>query len=226
MAYYLGGVTANILDPLVWTLCLLIGYLTKRKSYSFRVLSIVVLMVSTDALLAKASQGFIAWIDIEQAVIAYFLVANIVVLVLLRKPKLAPKEAELCEIVADNLRIQIRAALKTSHEIAEKRLNDLNATGYIFGYIDRYLKFYPDHVPNSEIMYQTILDRVVPGKLVTIFKNNYARYQIAIDCASLATDVEDFEFAVSVGVKDAEKAKEYQSPKNLERYLLGKKPKI
>ena len=89
MAYYLGGVTANILDPLVWTLCLLIGYLTKRKSYSSRVLSIVVLMVSTDALLAKAAQGFIAWIDIEQAVIAYFLVANVVVLVLLRKPKLA-----------------------------------------------------------------------------------------------------------------------------------------
>ena len=132
----------------------------------------------------------------------------------------------LTNYLGENLHDQIMNALKKDEILAGKNLTQLNATGYIFGYIDYFIEKDDLYKSSRDQIFSTVLNGVLPKRLEEIFVRNYEKYNLALGVDELSREVDNFVAGVKWGRYDAEKSSDYIQPQSLEAILLGEKPKV
>ena len=218
---FIGGFVAYFFDPLLWALALFGAFITKGFS-SFQRFVLISIPLCLFQLLLVYDLDAIKQIYIGSS-------TGLVVLISISLIKLKVLDKDilvLTNYLGGNLHDQIMNALKKDEILAGKKLTQLNATGYIFGYIDYYIEKDDLYKPSRDQIFSTVLNGVLPKRLEEIFVRNYEKYNLALQVDELSHEVDNFVAGVKWGKYDAEKSSDYLQPQSLEAILLGEKPKV
>ena len=218
---FIGGFAAYFFDPLLWLLALFGAFITKRFGNVERIFLIGVPLGFFHSLLIYDLDAIKQLYIASSTALVVFISINLIKLKVLDKDILV-----LTNYLGENLHDQIMNALKKDEILAGKNLTQLNATGYIFGYIDYFIEKDDLYKSSRDQIFSTVLNGVLPKRLEEIFVRNYEKYNLALGVDELSHEVDNFVAGVKWGRYDAEKSSDYIQPQSLEAILLGEKPKV